>query len=134
MNVEYFKHRPYEDADADGYSGAFKTRDYDGVAWRVIGWELEPLSTWQCCDCGACGYERDGGGGKTIDDGDPDCNHEDIDWNAEPEYERTGALICIMIGDDRPFIYDPSDLTRIAETDYCCSCGQIGCCADGRAH
>lgn len=63
-----------------------------------------------------------------------------IGWETEPNddteqsgYEnRTGRLICVMVGDDRRWAFDPEDVTPIDEDDYCHECGQIGCQHDGR--
>jgi len=62
-----------------------------------------------------------------------------LGWETEPDedtvwsgYEnRTGRVVCVMVGDDRHFAYYPEDLTAIAREDYCGGCGQIGCCCDG---
>lgn len=54
---------------------------------------------------------------------------EDTDWSG---YEaRTGNLIVRMIGDDRNFSVDPSDVTPIPRSSYCGECGQVGCHCDG---
>lgn len=39
----------------------------------------------------------------------------------------TGRVLAHMIGDDRPFAFEPDELTPIADDDYCSCCGQIGC-------
>jgi hypothetical protein len=44
----------------------------------------------------------------------------------------TGRVRMHMVGDDREFAFDPSDVHVIPEDDYCTECGQIGCTADGR--
>ncbi len=55
---------------------------------------------------------------------------EDTEWSG---FEQpTGNVIMVMIGDDREFSFDPDDVTPINEDEYCHSCGQIGCKADGR--
>lgn len=124
------KNRTVEDVPE--HSGVYKAADYDGIAWRVVGWELEPIGVWNCQDCGAWGIENRHGGGRTMDQGERACEHENIGYNDEPEYERTGRLVCVMVGDDRPFLYAPADLTEIGELEYCAECGQIGCRHDGR--
>ena len=53
----------------------------------------------------------------------------DTEWDGI--YEPTGHIIACMVGDDRPFSFDPDELTRIADEDYCAGCGQIGCQAYG---
>ena len=50
---------------------------------------------------------------------------EDTEWTGMEE--PTGRVICIMVGDDREWSFDPSELTAIAPTDYCRDCGQVGC-------
>ena len=41
--------------------------------------------------------------------------------------DTDGMVIAVMVGDDREWKVDPSDLTEIGSEDYCSSCGQIGC-------
>jgi hypothetical protein len=54
---------------------------------------------------------------------------EDTEWSG---YEvRTGRVVAVMIGDDRRFTFDPSELTPLEREDYCGECGQIGCAHDG---
>lgn len=67
---------------------------------------------------------------------DEDCDHElsescwlegdtsivtDLDW-----------VYAVMVGDDREHLVEVTELTKIADEDYCSSCGQVGCFADGR--
>jgi hypothetical protein len=40
--------------------------------------------------------------------------------------EETGRVKCHMIGDDRPFTFEPEELTPIDDDDYCPECGQLG--------
>ena len=50
---------------------------------------------------------------------------EDTEWSG---FEQpTGKILLHMVGDDRRFAYDPTDLTPIADEDYCSCCGQVGC-------
>lgn len=62
---------------------------------------------------------------------EPDFGDDDPgDWWPEDEdFEevRTGYVVCVMVGDDREFVFDPSDCTIIDEDDFCHSCGQTGC-------
>jgi hypothetical protein len=53
---------------------------------------------------------------------------EDTEWSGYEE--RTGKVVCVMVGDDRRFTFDPDDLTPLDEDDYCRGCGQIGCTAE----
>lgn len=55
---------------------------------------------------------------------------EDTEWTG---YEvSTGMVDAVMVGDDRVWVVDPSDLTKLDDGASCASCGQIGCTADGR--
>lgn len=42
-----------------------------------------------------------------------------------------GQVVCRMVGDDRNFSFDPSELSQLAREEYCGECGQIGCTHDG---
>ena len=55
---------------------------------------------------------------------------EDTEWDGIEE--RTGRVVCAMVGDDRRFTFEPSELTPLDGDDYCGVCGQIGCTHDGR--
>lgn len=55
---------------------------------------------------------------------------EDTEWTGMEE--RTGKVVAVMVGDDRRFTFDPSELAPLGDLDYCASCGQIGCGHDGR--
>ncbi len=62
-----------------------------------------------------------------------------LGWETEPDEDtewtgmenRTGMLVCRMIGDDRDFIFDPDDIEPLDRDEYCSECGQIGCGHDG---
>ena len=62
-----------------------------------------------------------------------------LGWQTEPDADtewsgienRTGELVCVMVGDDAHWLFDPSDVTALARADYCGECGQIGCSHDG---
>jgi hypothetical protein len=49
----------------------------------------------------------------------------DTEWDGIEE--PTGLVLMCMVGDDRVFPFDPSDLTLLDEADYCSGCGQVGC-------
>jgi len=54
---------------------------------------------------------------------------EDTEWSG---YEnRTGRIICVMVGDDEHFAFDPEDVTPLEREAYCGECGQVGCGNDG---
>lgn len=58
-----------------------------------------------------------------------------LGWETEPDEDtewsgcenRTGNLVCVMVGDDHKWSFDPSDVTPLADHEYCHECGQIGC-------
>jgi hypothetical protein len=61
-------------------------------------------------------------------------------WEIEPDEDtewtglegRTGKIVCVMVGDDRRFVFDEYDVLPLADLDYCVECGQVGCTHDGR--
>lgn len=60
-------------------------------------------------------------------------------WKTEPDEDtewtgienRTGKVVCTMVGDDRYFVFDPDELTPLDREAYCGECGQVGCSHDG---
>ena len=62
-----------------------------------------------------------------------------LGWETEHDEEtvwsgienRTGRVVCVMVGDDARFAFDPDDVTALAREAYCGECGQIGCAHDG---
>ena len=62
-----------------------------------------------------------------------------LGWETEPDEDtewsgcenRTGLIVCVMVGDDRHHSFDEDWITPIAREDYCGGCGQIGCGHDG---
>lgn len=55
---------------------------------------------------------------------------EDTEWDGIEQ--RTGKVVCVMVGDDRRFLFDEDELTALGDLDYCAECGQIGCTHDSR--
>lgn len=81
-----------------------------GIAWRATGYVQEWTEER---------WEYDG-------EGDPD--DEASYCYCEPEQvEDRSRVVAHMVGDDRDFDFDISDLTPIADDDYCSGCGQVGC-------
>lgn len=37
---------------------------------------------------------------------------------------------CVMVGDDKPFIFPVDEVTQLEDHAYCGSCGQINCAWD----
>lgn len=62
-----------------------------------------------------------------------------LGWESEPDDDtewsgcenRTGRLVCVMIGDDHRWLFDPEDVQALNRAEYCGECGQIGCGHDG---
>jgi hypothetical protein len=50
---------------------------------------------------------------------------EETEWSGFEE--RTGYVVCTMVGDDSRWTFDPDDLTPLEREEYCGECGQIGC-------
>ena len=73
-------------------------------------------------------------------DGYPGIAWRVFGWETQPDEdtvwsgieERTGNVICIMVGDDRRYSIDPANVHPLDDLDYCAECGQIGCRHDGR--
>ena len=53
---------------------------------------------------------------------------EDYEWSGIEEVDRS-RVNAVMIGDDRVFTLEVSEVTPISEDEYCPECGQIGCTA-----
>jgi len=54
---------------------------------------------------------------------------EDTEWDGIEE--RTGRVVCVMVGDDTRHTVDADDLTPLDRAAYCGECGQVGCTHDG---
>ena len=62
-----------------------------------------------------------------------------LGWQTEPDEDthwsgcenRTGQLVCRMVGDDAHHLYEPEDIEKMEREEYCGECGQIGCGHDG---
>lgn len=53
---------------------------------------------------------------------------EDTEWSGMEQ--RTGRVVCVMVGDDRHFAFDPDEITPLERKEFCGGCGQIGCSCD----
>jgi len=51
---------------------------------------------------------------------------EDWEWSGV-EYQDPERVRMVMVGDDRVFEFDVSDLIKLDEGEWCPGCGQIGC-------
>jgi hypothetical protein len=63
----------------------------------------------------------------------------DYETTRDEDYEWSGIVtvneervLCHMVGDDRTFCFEISELTKLDESEYCSECGQIGCQGDWR--
>jgi hypothetical protein len=52
-------------------------------------------------------------------------------WVDHIQPEDNSRVACVMVGDDRRFTFERSELAALAREDYCGECGQIGCTHDG---
>jgi hypothetical protein len=50
---------------------------------------------------------------------------EDTEWSGY--LQPTGRIICVMVGDDHRWTFDPEDLTILPEDGYCRDCGSTRC-------
>jgi hypothetical protein len=53
---------------------------------------------------------------------------EDYEWSGI-EYENRDRVRAHMVGDDRVFTFEVSQLRLLGEDEFCPECGQIGCTA-----
>lgn len=91
---------------------------YRGVAFRVVGvpkvWD--PYLVFI--------YDDDA----PVDDeiGEPGfwAYDDDGEWIDD---HRSGQIVVRMVGDDRDFVVDVSDLTPLNDNEFCSCCGQLGC-------
>ena len=98
----------YESDDESFPADAYRIDGHGGVAWRVRGWQTEPGETeWYDDDAGEWVYDE------------------------EPAPVRTGRVVCVMVGDDHRWTFDPEDIHPLEREEYCGVCGQIGCGHDG---
>lgn len=100
--------RAYERDDSAFPADAYHVAGHGGIAWRVLGWETQLQEIYHA--------------------GDTAGGEDDF---YEYEQMRTGDVVCVMVGDDAHWVFDPSDLTSLDGLEYCHVCGQIGCGHDG---
>lgn len=102
------------------FSARYRVAGWGGIAFYLLGWavdvEFDPAPELVCAD--------------------EDCTHEEDDcwmFSDEPETIESDEVVrAVMVGDDREHLVDVSDLTVLADDEYCGVCGQIGCTHDGR--
>jgi hypothetical protein len=49
------------------------------------------------------------------------------EWEELEEVIVYDQWVCIMVGDDRRYIFDEDLLIKIDDEDFCGGCGQLGC-------
>ena len=92
------------------FEAAYKVEGHPGIAWRAT----KHSSEIQECQ----GHPDEG---ETMGEAyycDGSCEESQIDES---------RVICHMIGDDRDFEFEITELTKLDDEEYCGSCGQIGC-------
>lgn len=94
------------------FTKTYTAEGYSGVAFRATHFETEMVE-----------QEYDVYFGEDA---------EEVYTETEWVEEHTGRVVAHMVGDDRDFSFDVSELTVLDEDDYCAECGQVGCTADGR--
>jgi hypothetical protein len=102
------------------FDARYTVTGQSGVAWWLHGWATRDIPESWTLDCPA---ENMPGWDHDHDDSCYLCNEPEI----VPDTDRVRA---IMVGDDREFTFDVSDLTVIPDDGYCRDCGQTGCASN----
>ena len=92
------------------FKPAYKVAGHGGVAWRVTAFVTEDR--------------------QVETEYDPRIDGIDEDPYIEVDYEEVideSRVVAHMIGDDSDWTFDVTDLTPLADDEYCSSCGQVGC-------
>jgi hypothetical protein len=106
--------------------GFFRVEGYPGIAWIAVEYADTEMVIDQYDWCPGHPAEDCGKLHAAIGElvyCEPGCQYE-IETDIVPDYD---TIICVMVGDNRRFTFDKSDLTEIQEDDFCRGCGQIGC-------
>jgi hypothetical protein len=110
---------------------AYKVTGHGGVAWVVLGhdseWEEE---SWTLCCCESPDSAYFDGDESEYDENNNDCDHNsDMCWVYGESYlvEIPNRVVCVMVGDDRKYVFDMDDLTPIESDDFCPDCGSTDC-------
>lgn len=118
----------YETDETTFSARAYKVKGHGGVAWRVRGWEVENVYEEYEDECVFCI-----GSGERKGEICEHCNGDGKMWMQDEEStaRRTGKVVCVMVGDDHKWTFEPEDITPLEREEYCGECGQIGCAHDG---
>lgn len=106
-------------------SARYSVAGYDGIAFYLRGFLTETVQP----ECEGHPAEDCGEDGLYCSIGD--VLYCDGSCNSPEEIVNESLVVAVMVGDDREHIVDVSDLTILADEDYCHECGQIGCGHDG---
>lgn len=121
--------------------GAFpyraRVRGYEGIAFHVLGWHCETApNEWvrdgspeECFICNGEGTVEDDKGTWTCRECDGEGSITPGYWS-NPDGEdtvRDGFVAVVMVGDDRVHLVDHDDISPLKASEYCHTCGQIGC-------
>lgn len=56
-----------------------------------------------------------------------------VAWFVSLFQDVEGRIVCVMVGDDRRFDFDPDEVHPLDREAFCGECGQVGCTHDGIA-
>lgn len=90
------------------FAANYRIAGYGGIAWYLRG------------------YAKRWTDEEWIEDEDGE-----VYYNEPEEIEDRERVIAVMVGDDREFEVEVSELTLLPREDFCGVCGQIGCNHDG---
>ena len=113
------------------FNKAYSVQKYGNVAWQILGYDTEyEEETWvlSCCNSPDSAYFD--GDADAYDPDTNDCDHAtEMCWiYGESELVQiTDRVQCVMIGDDRKYVFYVDELEPISDDEYCHGCGQIGC-------
>lgn len=96
------------------FTARYRISGWGGVAWRAVRYSTSNE------------YEGD----QLICE-DEECDHQlsemcwaEGDWSTVTDHDW---VVVIMVGDDREFTHEVTDLELLTDDEYCSGCGQIGC-------
>lgn len=99
------------DANSIDFSGRYRSATHPGVAFYLLGWEQR----WEPCIC-------------FCEDDDGNEWEEEVPGEGEWVDDIDGSRVrAVMVGDDREWLIDVSDIDTLDDDQYCSCCGQIGC-------
>jgi hypothetical protein len=110
---------------------AYKFVDsYGNVAWNILGYDSEWKQEWVLCCANSPDSAYFDGDADAYDPDANDCDHSsDMCWfYSDPELiENTDCVVCVMVGDDRKYVFHIDYLTPIDTNSFCPDCGATDC-------